>query len=208
VPYERSEKGMDFIMEEKIRKLLERNNGIITTKQIEGIGIPRVHIKQFLESGIIEKVQKGIYISSDMIEDEFYIFQMKNSNAIFSYNTAMYFLGETERTPDRIDVTVYSGYNKQRFPDNIRVHYIKKELLNMGVITVKTPHGFNVKSYNIERTICDIIKGRNTGIDKEQSNKFIRSLIKSNKVDINKIYEYAEKLKCTKQLETVMEWII
>lgn len=195
-------------MEEKIRKLLERNNGIITTKQIEGIGIPRVHIKQFLESGIIEKVQKGIYISSDMIEDEFYIFQMKNSNAIFSYNTAMYFLGETERTPDRIDVTVYSGYNKQRFPDNIRVHYIKKELLNMGVITVKTPHGFNVKSYNIERTICDIIKGRNTGIDKEQSNKFIRSLIKSNKVDINKIYEYAEKLKCTKQLETVMEWII
>lgn len=195
-------------MEEKIRKLLKRNNGIITTKQIEEIGIPRVHIKQFLESGIIEKVQKGIYISSDMIEDEFYIFQMKNSNAIFSYNTAMYFLGETERTPDRIDVTVYSGYNKQRFPDNIRVHYIKKELLNMGVITVKTPHGFNVKSYNIERTICDIIKGRNTGIDKEQSNKFIRSLIKSNNVDINKIYEYAEKLKCTKQLETVMEWII
>lgn len=195
-------------MEEKIRKLLKQNNGIITTKQIEEIGIPRVHIKQFLESGIIEKVQKGIYISSDMIEDEFYIFQMKNINAIFSYNTAMYFLGETERTLDKIDVTVYSGYNKQRFPANIRVHYIKKELLNMGVITVKTPHGFNVKCYNIERTICDIIKGRNTGIDKEQSNKFIRNIIRSNKIDINKVYEYAEKLKCTKQLETVMEWII
>ena len=195
-------------MEEKIKKLLKQNNGIITTKQIEEIGIPRVHIKQFVEGGIIEKVQKGIYISSNMIEDEFYIFQMKNSNAIFSYNTAMYFLGETERTPDKIDVTVYSGYNKQRFPDNIRVHYIKKELLNMGVITVKTPHGFNVKSYNIERTICDIIKGRNTGIDKEQSNKFIRNIIKNNKADISKIYEYAKKLKCNKQLEIVMEWII
>ena len=195
-------------MEEKIKKLLKQNNGIITTKQIEEIGIPRVHIKQFVESGIIERAQKGIYISSNMIEDEFYIFQMKNSNAIFSYNTAMYFLGETERTPDKIDVTVYSGYNKQRFPDNIRVHYIKKELLNMGVITAKTPHGFNVKSYNIERTICDIIKGRNTGIDKEQSNKFIRNIIKNNKADISKIYEYAKKLKCTKQLEIVMEWII
>lgn len=195
-------------MEEKLKKLLKQNNGIITTKQIEEIGISRVHIKQFIESGIIERAQKGIYIASDMIEDEFYIFQMKNNNAIFSYNTAMYFLGETERTPDKIDVTVYSGYNKQRFPDNIRVHYIKKELLNMGVITVKTPHGFNVKSYNFERTICDVIKGRNTGIDKEQSNKFIRNIIKSNKADINRIYEYAKKLKCTKQLETVMEWII
>lgn len=195
-------------MEEKIKKLLKQNNGIIRTKQIEEIGISRVHIKQFIENGIIERAQKGIYIASDMIEDEFHIFQMKNNNAIFSYNTAMYFLGETERTPDKIDVTVYSGYNKQRFPDNIRVHYIKKELLNMGVITVKTPHGFYVKSYNIERTICDILKGRNTGIDKEQSNKFIRNIIKSNKVDINKIYEYAKQLKCTKQLETVMEWII
>ena len=99
-------------MEEKIRKLLKQNNGIITTKQIEEIGIPRVHIKQFVENGIIERIQKGIYISSDMIEDEFYIFQMKTSNTIFSYNTAMYFLGETERTPDKVDVTVYSGYNK------------------------------------------------------------------------------------------------
>lgn len=195
-------------MEEKIKKLLKQNNGIITTKQIEEIGISRVYINQLIERNIIERVKKGIYISNDMIEDEFYIFQMKNSNAIFSYNTAMYFLGETERTPDKIDVTVYSGYNKQRFPDNIRVHYIKKELLNMGVITVRTPYGFNVKSYNIERTICDILKGRNTGIDKEQGNKFIRNIIKSNKADINKIYEYAKKLKCTKQLETVMEWII
>ncbi len=195
-------------MEEKIKKLLEQNNGIITTKQIEESGIHRIHIKQIEESGIIERVRKGIFISSNMLEDEFYIFQMKNSNAIFSYNTAMYFLGETERTPDKVDVTVYSGYNKQRFPANIRVHYIKKELLNMGVITVKTPHGFNVKSYNVERTICDIIKGRNTGIDKEQSNKFIRNIIKNNKADINKIYEYAKKLRCTKQLEIVMEWII
>ena len=70
-------------MEEKIKKLLKQNNGIIATKQIEEIGIPRVHIKQFVKSGIIEKAQKGIYISSNMIEDEFYIFQMKNSNAIF-----------------------------------------------------------------------------------------------------------------------------
>ena len=54
-------------MQEKIKKLLKRNNGIITTKQIEEIGISRVHIKQFIESGIIERVKKGIYISRDML---------------------------------------------------------------------------------------------------------------------------------------------
>lgn len=195
-------------MQEKIKKLLKQNNGIITTKQIEEIGISRVHIKQFIEKGIIERIKKGIYISSDMIEDEFYIFQLKNKNAIFSYNTAMYLFKETERTPDKIDVTVYSGYNVQRFPNNIKVHYVKKDLLNLGVMMVDSPSGFKIKVYNMERTICDILKGRNTGVDKEQTNKFIRNMIMHNQVDLNKIWQYAKKLKCEKKLENVMEWII
>lgn len=195
-------------MQEKIKKLLKQNNGIITTKQIEEMGISRVHIKQFIENGIIERVKKGIYISNDMIEDEFYIFQLKNKNAIFSYNTAMYLFRASERTPDKIDVTVYSGYNVQRFPNNMRVHYVKKDLLNLGVVMVNSPSGFKVKVYNMERTICDILKDRNTGVDKEQTNKFIRNMIVHNQVDLNKIWEYAKKLKCAKQLEKVMEWII
>ena len=195
-------------MEEKIKELLKQNNGIITTKQIEEIGISRVHIKQFIESGTIERVKKGIYISRDMLEDEFYIFQLKNKNAIFSYNTAMYLFRASERTPDKIDVTVYSGYNVQRFPNNMKVHYVKKNLLNLGVAIVNSPSGFKVKVYNMERTICDILKNRNTGVDKEQTNKFIRNMIVHNQVDLNKIWEYAKELKCIKQLETVMEWII
>lgn len=195
-------------MEEKINELLEINKGIITTKQIEEVGISRIYIKQLVDQGIISKVKKGIYTSSDMFEDEFYIFQIKNKTAVFSYNTAMYLLGETERTPDKLDVTVYSGYNKQRFHANIRVHYVKKEYLDIGVITVKSPQGFDVKAYSLERTICDIIKDRNTGIDKEQTNKFIRNMLAHGKADINKVYKYAKELKCTKQLEIVMEWII
>ena len=195
-------------MEIKIKELLEKNQGIITTKQIEEIGISRVYIKQLVNKGIISRVKKGIYTSSDMLEDELYIFQIKSKIAIFSYNTAMYLLGETERTPNKIDVTVYSGYNKQRFPDNIRTHYVQKEFLNLGVIMVKSPQGFDVKTYNLERTICDVLKNRNTGIDKEQTNKFIRNMFMYGRIDINKVYDYAKKLKCTKQLETVMEWII
>jgi len=195
-------------MQEKIKKLLKINQGIVTTNQIEEFGISRVYIKQLVEQGIISKVKNGIYTSSDMLEDEFYVFQLKNKTAIFSYNTAMYLLGETERTPNKIDVTVYSGYNKQRFPTNIRTHYVQKEFLSLGVTTAKSPQGFNVKTYNLERTICDVLKNRNTGIDKEQTNKFIRNMLMHGSIDINKVYDYAKKLKCIKQLETVMEWII
>lgn len=73
---------------------------------------------------------------------------------------------------------------------------------------VISPSGFKVKVYNMERTICDILKNRNTGIDKEQINKFIRNMIVHNQVDINKIWDYAKQPKCEKNLEKVMEWII
>lgn len=115
-------------MEKKLKSLLKQNNGIITTKQIEEKGISRVHIKRFIEKGIIERVKKGIYISSDVIEDEFYIFQIKNKNAIFSYNTAMYFFGETERTPDKIEVTTYSGYNTRKISKKHKSSLCKKRL--------------------------------------------------------------------------------
>ncbi len=113
-------------MQEKLEKLIKKNNGIITTKQIEEIGISRVHIKQFIEKGIIERVKNGIYVSSNIIEDEFYIFQTKNKNAIFSYNTAMYLFGETERTPDKIDVTTYSGYNTRKISKKYEISLRKK----------------------------------------------------------------------------------
>jgi len=123
-------------------------------------------------------------------------------------NSISNFLKATERTPDKIDVTVYSGYNVQRFPNNMRVHYVKKDLLDLGIVIINSPSGFRVKVYNMERTICDILKDRNTGIDKEQTNKFIRNMIVHNQVDINKIWDYAKQLKCEKNLEKVMEWII
>ncbi len=90
----------------------------------------------------------------------------------------------------------------------MRFHYVKKDLLNLGVAIVESPFGFNVRAYNMERTICDILKDRNTGIDKELSNKFIRNMLKYHKVDINKTWEYAKKMNCAKKLEAVMEWII
>ena len=57
-------------MEEKIKKLLKQNNGIITTNQIEKIGISRVYIRKFIEKGIINKVKKGIYYLSRMQQEK------------------------------------------------------------------------------------------------------------------------------------------
>ena len=162
----------------KILKIMKKNNEIITPSQLEKKGISRVYLSRMEREGIIEKVDRGIYVTKDFKYDEYYLFQLKYPKAIFSYNTALYFYEMTERTPIKMDVTVYREYNPHRFKDFVNVYKISKELYNLGVTEKKSPQGMKVKTYNLERTVCDIIKDKDS-IDIEIRNKAIKKAIKS-----------------------------
>ena len=114
-----------------IKKYVENSKGIITIEEFKNNNISEYFIKKLIFDKIIEKYSKGIYTKIDTFEDEYYIFQQKNKKAVFSYNTAMYFLKETESIPEYIDVTVYKGYNVHRFSKNVKVHYTNKENINL-----------------------------------------------------------------------------
>lgn len=193
---------------EEIKKYITEGKGIITNSEFKASGISRYYIEKLLKDNIIEKHSKGVYVKADTFEDEYYIFQQKYKNVVFSYNTAMYFLEETEKTPEMMDVTVYKGYNVHTFPENINVHYTNKDNLYLGATKVKTSQGFEVMSYNLERILCDLVKGNNTGIDKEQTNKFIRRMLLDNKIDMLVLNEYAKKLKCEIKIRRLMEVLI
>ena len=179
--------------EEKILKLIENNNGIITTKQVNNEKIPKIYLTKLVKKNEIQRIKRGIYGDINKFEDEFYIFQLRYPNAIFSYNTALYIHGLTERTPDKLDVTVYRGYTGRKLDFNIVTHYVKKEILNLGIMTVDSPYGNKIKVYDKERCICDIVKNR-TKIDIELFNKIIRNYFEDNNRDINRLFEYAKKM--------------
>ena len=168
---------------EEMKNFVKKSNGIITSKELKNNQISNYYIQKLIEDNILERYSRGFYIRTDIFEDEFYILQQKNSKLVFSYNTALYFYNETERTPENIDVTVYKGYNVHRLSKNVKVHYVLKENLYLGAIETQTPQGFKVMAYNLERTLCDIIKNKDTGMDKEQINKFIQKMLLKNKVD-------------------------
>lgn len=193
---------------EDMKNFVKKSNGIITSKELKEEKISNYYIKKLIDDSILERYSRGFYIRTDIFEDEFYILQQRNSKLIFSYNTALYFLNETERTPEYIDVTVYKGYNVHRLSKNVKVHYVLKENLYLGAIEAQTPQGFKVMTYNLERTLCDIIKNKDTGMDKEQINKFIQKMLLKNKVDSIVLIEYSKRLKCEKKVREIMDILI
>ena len=77
------------------------------------------------------------------------------------------------------------------------------------MIKLKSPFGNIIKAYNLERTICDIVKNENKcGLDIEQRNKVIKKAFSNNEIDGTTIMQYAKKLKCGKKIKAMMEVMI
>ena len=186
---------------------MKKNNEIITPSKLEEKGISRVYLSRMEEEGIIERIDRGIYVTKDFKYDEYYLFQLKYPKAIFSYNTALYFYEMTERTPIKMDVTVYREYNTYRFKALEYVYRVNKELFNLGVTERKSPQGMKVKTYNLERTVCDIIKD-NASLDIETRNKAIKKCIKSKEFSASTMFEYAKKMNIYDKVKNYMEAII
>lgn len=190
---------------ENVKEFVKNHNGMITAKEFKDNDIGFFFINKLINDNIIERVDNGIYNKKEDFEDEYFILQKKYSNSIFSYNIALYFLGKTEVIPNRIDITVPSGYNAHRISQEIVIHYVPKEYLQLGAVEALTPFGNKIICYNLERTICDLVKNDNSGLDTEQINKIIRNAFLGKQIDLSILMDYAIKLKCDKKIKTLTE---
>lgn len=195
---------------EKIVNFVNKKNNVITTKEFKDAKIGFYYINKLIEDNYISRIGNGLYGKTDSFEDEYFIIQNRYKNAIFSYNTALFFLNKTEVTPNIIDITIPNDYNVSSInTKQIRVHYASRENIELGVIKLKSPFGNIIKAYNLERTICDIVKNENKcGLDIEQRNKVIKNAFANNEIDGTTIIEYAKKLKCEKKIRVIMEVMI
>ena len=96
--------------EEQILKLIEDNNGIITTKEISQNDINRVFLTRLVNKGQLERIKNGLYVLPSAWGDEYFNLTYGN-NAVFSHETALYFLNLCETVPSTYHITVNRGYN-------------------------------------------------------------------------------------------------
>ena len=194
-------------MYKKILEIMKNNGELITTRELEEKGISRVYLSKMEQENVIEKIHRGIYATREYKYDEYYIFQLKYPKTVFSYNTALYLYEMAERTPINIEVTTYREYNPHRFKEFANVHKVNKDYFDLGVSYKNTPLGAKVRVYNLERTVCDIIKDKDS-IDIEIRNKAIKNCIKSKEFNASLMFEYAKRMKIYDKVKSYMEAII
>lgn len=133
--------------------------------------------------------------------------QKRYSRGIYSQDTALYLLGYSDRTPAKYTMTFPQGYNSSSLLfENIIVRRVIPENYSLGIIEINSPSGNPIRIYNLERTLCDILRG--SGSDIQIINSAMKRYAYSKEKDINLLMNYAEKLHVKQKVLRYMEVLL
>lgn len=193
---------------EKLETLIQEKGGVITPKLAGSHNIHREYINEFVKQGKLERVAYGVYITPDTWEDQMFIYQLRRNKIIYSHETALFLHDLTDRDPIAYCVTVPSGYNtKQLRQEGLKVHTVKKELFELGVCTKQTIFGNSVKTYDLERTICDTLRNRNNQDVAIVSDALQRYSQRKDK-NLHRLMKYAKYFRVLKVLKPYLQVLI
>jgi predicted transcriptional regulator of viral defense system len=181
---------------------------MISTKQVLELGISKQTLSNYVRSGKIERVGSGIYMLPDMIEDDMYALSLHSKWIIFSHDTALFLNHLAERTPFSHSITIPSNASVPKsMKRQCSCHYVKPELHLLGATVRKTTFGHEVPCYNLERTICDLIRSRSR-YSVELITDAIKAYAASSEKDLNHLSEYAEQFHVAKALKPYLEVLL
>ncbi len=180
--------------------IVKRNKGYLKASDANEAGVSRAYFGEYIRSREFERVAQGLYLLSDAWMDSMYVIQSRYPQAIFSHESALYLLDLAEREPIQYSVTLKAGSNASRLKnDGVKVYKVKDELFEMGITQALSPAGHELRVYNPERTICDLVRNRSQ-IEIQTMLTAIRSYLFGREKNIPQLMRYAEKLSVEKKV--------
>ena len=195
--------GDSMTNEDKIKQFLDANHGYISTSDFLKLNISKPLIKKYVNKGLINKVSHGLYMDSNLLVDDEYVFQKRYPDAIYSYKTALSILGLIKETQKEVEITVNS---KKRVLCNYKVHYVANKYYDIGIIEFNNMFNNPIKIYNAERCICDMLKSDD--FDLELQNNILHGYFNGNDKDIDKLLEYSKIFNIYEKVRTLVDYAV
>lgn len=189
---------------QKLKGLSAENGGVLTTSAVIAAGISKPSLAKFVAQNNYERVSLGVYLSPDAWKDDAYLLQLRFPQAIFSHDSALFYHELTDREPLKLTVTVKTGYNPANLTQNgVKVFTIKKELYQIGITTSETSFGHCVRVYDKERTICDVLRSRNS-MEIQTFQDALKMYARCKDKNLQNLMEYAKVFRVEKLVRQYM----
>ena len=181
---------------EQLDQMLTAQEGMLRTSQVVSSGISKPVFYDYVRSRDLDRVAHGIYLSKDSWVDAMYLLHLRFEQAVFSHETALFFHDLTDREPIEYTVTVKTGCN----PSKMKAEGIQ-------VFTIKAPFGHTVPVYDMERTICDLLRSRSR-IEIQTFQGALKAYARRKDKNLRALMQYAGMFKVEKILRQYLEVLL
>lgn len=183
------------------------SDGVLLSSDVTKAGIHRSVLSELVEEGTLIHSSRGIYTIAHEFEDEYFILQKRYARGVFSHATALYLHGYSDRVPLSFHMTFPVGYNSQTIKnENVRITRVSNTNYILGITTVTSPYGNELKVYDLERSLCDVLRGQGDDIQIVQA-AFKKYAVSKDK-DINKLIAYSKQLLVEPKVRTYLEILL
>lgn len=188
--------------------MAKANGGLVTSAQVAEAGIPRARISDMLKADELERIERGIYCLSDAWADEYLATQLRFPRGIFSDGTALFLHGYTDRTPFKLTMTFPRSFRATTAREaEVVVRTCADDVLDLGLTEIKTSYGNEVRAYDLERTLCDVVRGQHK-VDAQVVNPAMQRYVRSSAKDIQKLLAYSQALGVEKKIRNYLEVLL
>lgn len=177
---------------------------------LRDMGYSYYKIGKLEEDGELKRVNRSTYenLSYCGEENDFFSAEAYVPDGVICLMSAARYYGLTNFLPDVVDVAIERDKKVSTLPDwpEIKIYYFDKDRIDTGVQKVQEEENA-YQIFDIEKTVIDVIYYRNkVGI--EETSEILKNYLERKNRQIDKLYEYAKKLRCEKTLRTYLEVLI
>lgn len=188
-----------------MKKILKNNDGIIyRTKDLNDQGFSNYLISKMIDKGSLVKVCHGVYAIDEIKALHVSDINVMVENGVISLMSAAIYYELYDGTISRCTLTIDRDQKPPKIPYDIFAYiYTTSGLYGIG-LNVVDYNGRKVKIYDVERTVCDILKHRNK-YDKQVVKTIFMNYLRREDCDIEKLIAYSKKLRIYNVVKQYLE---
>lgn len=179
------------------------NDGIVRTKQLRDGGFTHYQLNQLIQRGQVMKVKQGVYKWHDSDQTELVEVARIVPEGIFCLYTACqyYELTTFVAASYHLAIPKKSKVVLPAYPP-IKLYYWETVSYQTGRSETK-PEGVAIPMYDLEKTVCDVIRQRNkVGLDLVK--EVVTTYLQRSDRNLAKLVQYAGELGLKNYVSTYM----
>lgn len=173
------------------------------TAELRALGISSRQLLRLVNDGVLEKIKQGTYQLSDQLLPEETLIARLFPTAVLYLESALVQYGYTDRIPSAWNLAVDKNISKSLFHiayPPVKPFYLESHILSIGISQIEVGD-VELRIYDRDRTLCDVLRNYNK-LDREIVNTAIQRYLKDNQRNVNRLLEYAEKLRVTSKVKS------